>query len=139
MLHSFMGMVFMYFLQLHSSGLFFFFFFSCCYFERGIDIGRLWRWCAYDRAIRIGCQTMGNWFLLSEGEEKWIVAGCLVDWRPGQVYYHAPGLSSFPCSQSEPNFLTCTIHIRLTLNQRWLFFVHHFQKPSMSWVKSDCL
>lgn len=39
MLHSFMGMVFMYFLQLVVG--FFFFGFFCCYFERGIDIGKV--------------------------------------------------------------------------------------------------
>lgn len=48
---------------------------------KGIDIGRYGDGvhCAYDRAI--GCQAMGDWFLFPEGEEKWIVAGCLVDWR----------------------------------------------------------
>lgn len=44
---------------------------------KGIDIGRYGDGvhCASDRAI--GRQTMGDWFLFPEGEEKWIVAGCL--------------------------------------------------------------
>lgn len=77
----------------------------------------------YDRAI--GCQAMGDWFLFSEGEEKWIVAGCWVDWRKlAQDRYVSMYVGLDIVFPSESNFP----YLRLRLNPPWLFFIHHFQK-----------